>query len=77
MMVAILLFFVGGLFSIYEGYHRLTASEPLRNAGVALIVLVIAIVLETVSLWGALREIRKVQAGRTFGTGFEKHANRS
>jgi cation diffusion facilitator family transporter len=66
MMVAILLFFVGGLFSIYEGYHRLTASEPLRNAGVALIVLAIAIVLETVSLWGALREIRKVQAGRTF-----------
>ncbi len=72
MMVAILLFFVGGLFSIYEGYHRLTASEPLRNAFVALIVLGIAIVLEMVSLWGALREIRKVQAGRTFWRWFRE-----
>ena len=72
MMVAILLFFVGGLFSIYEGYHRLTASEPLQNGFVALIVLGIAIVLEMVSLWGALREIRKVQAGRTFWRWFRE-----
>lgn len=72
MMVAILLFFVGGLFSIYEGYHRLTASEPLRNAGIALIVLGIAIVLEAISLWGALREIRKVQAGRNFWRWFRE-----
>ena len=72
MMVAVLLFFVGGLFSIYEGYHRLTASEPLRNAGVALIVLGIAIGLEMISLWGALREIRKVQAGRTFWRWFRE-----
>ena len=72
MMVAILLFFVGGLFSIYEGYHRLTALEPLRNAAVALVVLGIAIVLEMVSLWGALREIRKVQAGRSFWRWFRE-----
>ncbi len=72
MMVAILLFFVGGLFSIYEGYHRLAQSEPLQNAFVALIVLGIAIVLEMVSLWGALREIRKVQAGRTFWRWFRE-----
>ncbi len=72
MMVAVLLFFVGGLFSIYEGYHRLTAEEPLRNAVVALIVLGIAIVLEMFSLWGALREIRKVQAGRSFWRWFRE-----
>lgn len=72
MMVAVLLFFVGGLFSIYEGYHRLAAPEPLQNGFVALIVLGIAIVLEMVSLWGALREIRKVQAGRTFWRWFRE-----
>jgi len=66
MMVALLLFLVGGLFSIYEGWHRLQHAEPLKNAAVALIVLAVAIVLESVSLWGALREIRKVQAGRSF-----------
>jgi cation diffusion facilitator family transporter len=66
MLVALLLFLMGGLFSIYEGWHRLQAAEPLRNALVALVVLGLAIVLESVSLWGALREIRKVQAGRSF-----------
>ena len=72
MMVAILLFFVGGLFSIYEGYHRITHPEPLQNGFVALIVLGIAIVLETISLWGAMREIRKVQAGRSFWRWFRE-----
>jgi len=66
MIVALLLFFVGGLFSIYEGWHRLQHPEPLKNAVVALVVLGVAIVLESVSLWGALREIRKVQEGRPF-----------
>jgi cation diffusion facilitator family transporter len=66
MMVALLLFLVGGLFSVYEGWQRLRHPEPLKNAAVALVVLAVAIVLESVSLWGALREIRKVQAGRPF-----------
>lgn len=72
MMVALLLFFVGGLFSIYEGWHRITAAEPLRSPIVALIVLAVAIVLETISLWGALREIRKVQGSRSFWRWFRE-----
>jgi cation diffusion facilitator family transporter len=66
MLVALLLFFVGGLFSIYEGWHRLQHPEPLKNAVLALVVLGVAVVLEAISLWGAMREIRKVQAGRPF-----------
>jgi cation diffusion facilitator family transporter len=72
MMVALLLFFVGGLFSIYEGWHRLSSNEPLHNAVVALAVLGMAIVLESISLWGAMREIRKVQAGRSFWRWFRE-----
>jgi cation diffusion facilitator family transporter len=72
MMVALLLFFVGGLFSIYEGWHRLHAVEPLSHPFVALAVLGVAIALESVSLWGALREIRKVQAGRGFWQWFRE-----
>jgi divalent metal cation (Fe/Co/Zn/Cd) transporter len=71
-MVALLLFFVGGLFSIYEGWHRLAAPEPLRNAAVALAVLGVAIALEAISLWGAMREIRKVQSGRSFWRWFRE-----
>lgn len=72
MMVALLLFLVGGLFSIYEGWHRIHDPEPLTSPAVALAVLGIAIALEAVSLWGALREIRKVQGRRTFWQWFRE-----
>jgi cation diffusion facilitator family transporter len=58
LLVALLLFFVGGAFSVYEGVHRLIAREPLRFVYVALLVLAISVVLEALSLMGALREIR-------------------
>ncbi|MDE2048129.1 MAG: cation diffusion facilitator family transporter, partial [Betaproteobacteria bacterium] len=64
MLVATLLFFVGGLFSIYEGWHRLHAPQPVTQPLLALAVLGVAIVLESFSLWGALREINKVRRGR-------------
>ncbi|HKU00796.1 MAG TPA: cation diffusion facilitator family transporter [Paraburkholderia sp.] len=59
LLVALLLFFVGGAFSVYEGVHRLIAREPLQYAYVALAVLGISVMLEAFSLYGALREIRK------------------
>ena len=60
-VVAILLFSMGGLFSIYEGWHKLHAPEELNKAWVALLVLGVAIILETFSLLGCLREIRHVR----------------
>ncbi|MEA3128854.1 MAG: hypothetical protein QOF46_649 [Paraburkholderia sp.] len=59
LLVALLLFFVGGAFSVYEGVHRLFAREPLQYAYVALLVLGVSVVLEALSLWGAVKEIRK------------------
>lgn len=64
-VVALLLFSMGGLFSIYEGWHKLHEPEPLNKAWVALLVLGIAIVLETGSLLGCLNEIRKVRRDRS------------
>lgn len=66
MIVALLLFFVGGAYSAYEGVHRMLHPEPLANAGVALAVLAVSVVLEALSLRGALREIRKVANGKSF-----------
>jgi cation diffusion facilitator family transporter len=66
-VVAILLFTLGGMFSIYEGWHKLHAPEPLHKAWIALTVLGVSIVLETLSLIGCLREIHKVRRGRPFG----------
>ena len=64
MMVALLLFFVGGAYSAWEGVHRMLRPEPLSNAGVALAVLAVSLVLEAVSLRGALREIRRLSPGK-------------
>lgn len=65
-IVAIMLFSLGGLFSIYEGYHKLMHPEELSQVWIAITVLVLAILLEGGSLIGCLREIRKVRGGRPF-----------
>jgi cation diffusion facilitator family transporter len=64
-IVALMLFSVGGLFSIQEGWHKLHEHEPIRQAWVALLVLGVSVVLETFSTIGCLREINKVRRGRT------------
>ncbi|MDD5250857.1 MAG: cation diffusion facilitator family transporter [Rhodocyclaceae bacterium] len=66
MIVALLLFFMGGAFSVYEGVERLRHPQPLENALLAMAVLGIAVVLEGFSLWGALREIAKESGGKPF-----------
>ncbi len=66
MVVALLLFFVGGAYSAYEGVHRLLHPVPMSNAGVALAVLALSMVLEAISLRGALQEIAKLSPGLSF-----------
>lgn len=65
-VVALLLFSMGGVFSIYEGIHKLQHPEPLSQIWVAIVVLILALILEGSSLFGALREIRKVRGVRPF-----------
>jgi cation diffusion facilitator family transporter len=65
-VVALLLFSMGGVFSIYEGIHKLQHPEPLSKIWVAIVVLILALILEGSSLFGALREIRKVRGVRPF-----------
>jgi len=56
-VVAVLLFAVGGLFSIYEGTHKLTHPEPLTWPWLALGVLLFGIVAESISMRGCMREV--------------------
>ena len=65
-IVAILLFSMGGLFSIHEGWQKLRQPGELHQAWIALVVLGVSIVLESFSLLGALREIRVLRARRRF-----------
>jgi cation diffusion facilitator family transporter len=66
-IVALLLFSMGGLFSINEGWHKLHATEPLNKPWVALLVLAVSVVLESGSLLGCLREIKKLRGRRSLG----------
>ena len=66
-VVALLLFSMGGLFSIYEGWHKLDAHEELNKPWVALGVLAVSIGLEYFSLMGCLREIAKLRKERSLG----------
>ena len=66
MIVALLLFFMGGAFSVYEGVERLLHPHAMENGKIAMAVLAVAVMLESFSLWGALREIRKESGGKTF-----------
>lgn len=57
-IVALMLFSLGGVFSIYEGLHKLEHPEPLNQIWVALAVLTLAVVLESTAMFGVLREVK-------------------
>jgi cation diffusion facilitator family transporter len=60
-IVALILFSMGGLFSIYEGIHKLSSHEGLRSPMIAIAVLSVSIVLEAASLYGCLVQVNKIR----------------
>lgn len=76
MMVAIILFSVGGMFSIYEGWLRYSDPHEVENEGIALIILLIAIGLESFSLKGALSAMKHERGDRSLWRWFrETHSS--
>lgn len=73
-VVSIILFSVGGLFSIYEGIDKLTHPHELENVWVPVIVLFIAIGLESFSLRTAIRESNLVRTKNQSWVSFVRHA---
>jgi cation diffusion facilitator family transporter len=65
-MVAVLLFFMGGVFAIYEGIHKCMNPEPIDNYLYIFIVLLISIAIEYKSFSVALTEFRKNNSGSLF-----------
>jgi cation diffusion facilitator family transporter len=58
-MVALLLFFMGGIFSVYEGIHKIIHPEPIRNYLLLLGMLIFAIIIESLSFYTAYSAVRK------------------
>ena len=60
-VVAMLIFALGGGFSIYEGIRHLQHPEPITNANVIYLVLALAMVFEGVAWYFAFREFSRVK----------------
>jgi cation diffusion facilitator family transporter len=60
-IVSLILFSMGGLFSIYEGIHKLSSHEGINSPYIAVVVLSVSMLLEGASLWGCLTQINKVR----------------
>ena len=71
-LVAVMLFTVGGMFSLYEGIHKLQSPEPLEQWWWAAGVLVFGIVAESISMRACLQEVNKARAGRSLWQWFRE-----
>jgi cation diffusion facilitator family transporter len=64
-VVSIILFSVGGMFAVYEGIEKLRHPHEIESVGVAIGILLVALVLETLSLRTAVIEANKVRDPQT------------
>ena len=73
-LVSIILFSVGGLFSIYEGIEKILHPHELENLWIPIGVLLIAIVLESFSLRTAVKESNHIRTKGQSWVAFVRHA---
>jgi cation diffusion facilitator family transporter len=71
-LVALLLFSIGGVFSFYEGVHKLSHPEPLHWPWLAIGVLAFGVVAESFSMWGCMREVNKSRGRKSLWRWFRE-----
>lgn len=71
-LVAVMLFSVGGMFSVYEGIHKLQHPEPLRQWWWAVGVLAVSIIAEAISMRACLVEVAKARGSRSLARWFRE-----
>jgi cation diffusion facilitator family transporter len=74
-IVAIMLFSMGGLYSVYEGWHKLHEPGELNQLWIALLVLAFGIVLESSALYGALKVVKTIRQEKSFFEWFKVTRN--
>ncbi len=65
-IVAIMLFSMGGLFSLYEGWHKFIHPSEIRSPMIAIAVLSFSICAEGLAFAGCVREINKERGSLSF-----------
>jgi cation diffusion facilitator family transporter len=67
-LVAVVLFSVGGAYSVYDGLHKIMHPAPITKPYVAFAVLIISAILEGSSLRTAIKESNRHRNGRGWGS---------
>ena len=65
-IVSILIFSIGGIFSLYEGFHKLDSTSPIEDPIIAISVLIFAVFAEGLAFWGCLSEVKKLRGKKSF-----------
>jgi len=71
-LVALMLFSVGGVFSLYEGWHKLHSTQALTSPWIAVGVLTFGIIAEAVSMRACLMEVNKARGDQGLYTWFRE-----
>ena len=71
-LVAVMLFTIGGMYSLYEGLHKLAHPEPLENWQWAVGVLLVSIAMEAYSTHACLQEAAAERQGRSLWRWFRE-----
>ncbi len=71
-LVAIMLFTVGGMFSLYEGWHKLHSIEPMTRPWIAVGVLTFGIIAESISMRACLVEVNKARGSQSLWQWFRE-----
>lgn len=71
-LVALMLFSVGGMYSVYEGLHKLQHPEPLQQWWWAVGVLVFGLLAEGMSMRACLQEVKKARGDRSLWQWFRE-----
>jgi cation diffusion facilitator family transporter len=71
-LVSILLFTVGGMFSIYEGVHKIHSTDPISRPMIAICVLIFGIIVEGASLLACLKQIKGLRGDKSLWRWFKE-----
>ena len=71
-IVALMLFSMGGMFSVYEGIHKLNGNAPLKDPWVAIAVLLLSLAAESISLWKCLVQVNAARGAQSLWRWFRE-----
>lgn len=71
-IVALMLFSMGGMFSIYEGLHKIDSGRPLEDPWIAIAVLALSLAAESVSLWKGLTQVNALRGTQSLWRWFRE-----